>query len=492
MFQQKKRLLLLLGSILLLGMLSISLSSYFVSKSSTRKLLVDSTLPLVGDTVYSEIQRDLLSPIFISSLMAHNTFVHDWAVSGEHDVTGMSRYLQSIMDEYGAFTSFFVSDQSHNYYHPSGILKQINVSEERDQWYFRFREQNKAYEINIDPDYANDDALAVFVNYRVVDEASKFLGVIGVGLAIDTLSALVADYSDTFNRVVYFVDASGEIQLSGVRQDGAATLSGIAGMSVIAAEILSNQEQGSYSYKGSAGKVYVNSRYIEQLGWFLIVEQNENLTQQPFTKALVFNLAMSLLIALVVLAIAHRVLSLYQKDLENSAFKDSLTGVYNRQSFEDMVEKAFNYRNRKTDATSILFLDIDHFKLINDNHGHQAGDRAICHVVETIQKALRTEDIVCRWGGEEFCVLLKNTTETEANIAAQKVCDLLRESPLQYQTTTINMTISIGVGEYSSGESSEDFFLRLDKALYIAKESGRDQVYSVVVEKLNTEHQKKS
>lgn len=492
MFQQKKRLLLLLGSILLLGMLGISLTSYFVSKSSSRKMLVDSTLPLVGDTVYSEIQRDLLSPIFISSLMAHNTFVHDWAVEGERDITGMSRYLQSIMDEYGAFTSFFVSDQSHNYYHPSGILKQVDVSEDRDQWYFNFRDQDKDYEINIDPDYANDDALAVFVNYRVVDEAGQFLGAIGVGLAIDTLSELLSDYSDTFNRVVYFADASGEIRLSGARQDGAVALADIPGMKTISAAILENKEQGSYSYKGQLGKVYLNSRYIEQLGWFLIVEQNENLTQQPFTKALVFNMGMSLLIALAVLAIAHKVLSLYQKDLENSAFRDSLTGAYNRQSFEELVEKAFNYRNRKTDATSILFLDIDHFKAINDNHGHHAGDRAICHVVETIRKALRTEDVVCRWGGEEFSVLLKNTTEIEAHTAAQKVCDLLRQSPLQYQSSSINMTISIGIAEYHSDDNIEGFFLRLDKALYIAKESGRDQVYSAVFEKLNNEHQSTS
>ena len=157
-------LLLLLVLLLGGGFASTSLVSYYTSREALRNNIINSELPLTSDTVYSEIQKDLVRPVLISSMMARDTFVRDWVVAGEQDPAQMTRYLQEIMSNYGAFTAFFVSDNTRLYYQAKGILKQVNENSARDQWYFHTRSMQAPYEINVDVDMANADRLAFFIN----------------------------------------------------------------------------------------------------------------------------------------------------------------------------------------------------------------------------------------------------------------------------------------------------------------------------------------
>ncbi|MBI5178262.1 MAG: GGDEF domain-containing protein, partial [Nitrospinae bacterium] len=118
---EKQRLVLLVSLALVSGFLVTSLASYYVSKSAMHDSIVKQALPLTSDNIYSEIQRDLLRPIFISSMMAQDTFLRDWALRGEKDVEAIVRYLTEVKNKYNTFTSFFVSERTRNYYHPTGI-----------------------------------------------------------------------------------------------------------------------------------------------------------------------------------------------------------------------------------------------------------------------------------------------------------------------------------------------------------------------------------
>lgn len=122
--------------ILLAGFVLSSLGSFWVSRENVRKTITDSALPLTSDNIYSEIQRDLLKPVFISSVMATDTFVRDWILSGEQDSSRIINYLSEIKSEYQTITAFLVSDLSRNYYHATQVLKQVDESEKRDEWNF--------------------------------------------------------------------------------------------------------------------------------------------------------------------------------------------------------------------------------------------------------------------------------------------------------------------------------------------------------------------
>lgn len=129
---EKYRLLFWIGSVLIIGFLATSLVAYWVSIKSIRENIGQQALPLTGDTIYSEIQRDMLRPVFISSLMAHDTFVRDWLIGGEKHPQRMARYLNEIKQKYGVVTSFMVSENSRRYYYADGILKKVKEKEHRD------------------------------------------------------------------------------------------------------------------------------------------------------------------------------------------------------------------------------------------------------------------------------------------------------------------------------------------------------------------------
>src|SRR4051812_15750307 len=150
------RLIPLVSILLITGFLATSLASYFVSKASVREG-IESGLPLTADNIYSEIQKDLLRPIFIASMMAHDTFLRDWVIAGEKEAGSVAKYLAEIKTKYDTVSSFYVSDRTRNYYFPDGVLKHISADDWRDVWYFRVRDMAEPYEINVDPDFANRD-----------------------------------------------------------------------------------------------------------------------------------------------------------------------------------------------------------------------------------------------------------------------------------------------------------------------------------------------
>lgn len=155
---------------------------------------------------------------------------------------------------------------------------------------------------------------------------------------------------------------------------------------------------------------------------------------------------------------------------------DELTGIYNRRKFLSELKLRFNELKRYKTTTSILMIDIDHFKNINDRFGHLTGDDVIRDVVNTCQKQLRDTDHLARFGGEEFVCLMPHTSIDEA----EKFANRLRESVMNQvilPDNETNLTISIGVSQlYETDHNEEDAIRRADNALYIAKDKGRNQV----------------
>src|SRR5690606_25371982 len=134
MYRRKFYFVVALIVLMVVGFMATSLTSYYVARDSITSQISEQTLPLTSDNIYSEIQRDLLRPVLISSLMATDTFLRGWALSGETDPEQIRRYLEEIQNRYDTITAFFVSDVTRNYYHPTGIVKQIDVNDPEDAW----------------------------------------------------------------------------------------------------------------------------------------------------------------------------------------------------------------------------------------------------------------------------------------------------------------------------------------------------------------------
>jgi diguanylate cyclase (GGDEF)-like protein/PAS domain S-box-containing protein len=171
-----------------------------------------------------------------------------------------------------------------------------------------------------------------------------------------------------------------------------------------------------------------------------------------------------------------------ERELERVAYQDSLTGLANRRYFLAEAERTAARADRHGQAVSLLLFDLDHFKRINDEHGHQAGDDVLCRVAERSRKSLRTEDMPARWGGEEFVVLLPLTALPQAMLVANRLRNAIGATPTPTAAGALQVTCSCGVAQRRGGEPIADLIARADAALYRAKDSGRNACVAATVD----------
>lgn len=476
LLSDKRKLIVLLSLLLSAGFMLTSVVSYFAAKASIRESIVLNELPLTSDNIYSEIQKDLVRPIFISSMMASDTFLRDWVLHGEKNTDQITKYLKEVKQRYSAFTSFFVSDKSRMYYHADGVLKAVREDNPRDAWYFRTRSLKELYEINVDPDLANRDALTIFINYRTFDYDGNFIGATGIGLTVDAVRKLIDDYQKRYDRNIYFVDDKGEFILYGSQAKNAgANIRNAPGLDAIAEKIIKNKE-GSYEYIRDGRRQLLNVRLVPELHWYLFVEKEEDQALLEIRKTLFLNLAICLLITAGVLLVTNLTINHYQRRLEEMATSDRLTGLANRQAFDVIAEHTFKEAARSGEPLSAMLIDIDLFKHVNDTYGHPVGDQIIQDVARVAKASLRDSDILCRWGGEEYLVLLKSCDAANAFALGEKIRQAIRGAGFNHDGILIPVTVSIGVAQLAAGEPVNQLISRTDSALYAAKAAGRDRV----------------
>ncbi len=172
-----------------------------------------------------------------------------------------------------------------------------------------------------------------------------------------------------------------------------------------------------------------------------------------------------------------------KNEMAERARRDPLTGLFNRRAFFEQAEKL----EAQGANFAILMIDIDHFKAINDNHGHLGGDRVLAHAARLIQGAFRTDDIACRYGGEEFCVLLRDCDRAQALQLAQGLVSRWAAEPLDVSDgRRVAVTTSVGVCARASGQPLLKTLQHADAALYSAKHQGRNRAVAHTEEVLST------
>jgi diguanylate cyclase (GGDEF)-like protein len=166
-----------------------------------------------------------------------------------------------------------------------------------------------------------------------------------------------------------------------------------------------------------------------------------------------------------------------QSDLREQAIRDPLTKLHNRHYLKETLSRELSRAMREKYPVSFLLLDIDHFKQVNDTYGHAAGDFVLRDLADHLAEFIRTGDIVCRYGGEEFLVVFPNTKEEDAFLIADRLRESIQESPIYVDHHMISITISAGISEFPAHGQYEALILKTaDKALYHAKHNGRNQI----------------
>ncbi len=154
---------------------------------------------------------------------------------------------------------------------------------------------------------------------------------------------------------------------------------------------------------------------------------------------------------------------------------DALTRLCNRKTFDEQLQRTSDLNSVFVQPACLILVDVDHFKFVNDNHGHPAGDEVLRRLSDCLVRTFRRrDDVVARFGGDEFAIILRDTKMHEAVLLCDRLLEGVRSMEIEHSGNTIRITTSIGIGEAIPGESQEKWLERADRALYEAKQRGRD------------------
>ncbi|MDR8014447.1 MAG: diguanylate cyclase [Pseudomonas sp.] len=194
---------------------------------------------------------------------------------------------------------------------------------------------------------------------------------------------------------------------------------------------------------------------------------------------IIANLGLASLAVMIFAHIYERSRILNERRLTEQATTDALTGLPNRLKLTEVFERERAHALRSGTPLALVFLDIDHFKQINDRFGHEVGDRALTHFATVLAQRLRINDLFCRLGGEEFAVLLPGSTAGQARDIADSLRARLAAEPLRVDGDALSMTLSAGVSSFRvDGQSLDELMLAADRRTYAAKRAGRNRVIS--------------
>ena len=166
-------------------------------------------------------------------------------------------------------------------------------------------------------------------------------------------------------------------------------------------------------------------------------------------------------------------IKLFEK-IQRQATTDGLTGLVNHKTFYEILEKELWRSRRYGGQISLIMVDIDNLKKINDAYGHRAGDKVIREISRRIKECIRQIDAAARYGGDEFAVILPNTSLSDATVVAERMVDIVARCPIGWKKDQILVSISIGLGQYDADANPEDITSRSDQALYTAKQAGKN------------------
>lgn len=476
LFPEKYRVVVWISLPLFAGFLAAGIGAYQLSRNAVQQTITTQVLPLASETAYAEIQAELARPALIAATMSTDSMVRDWLLDGEADSAPVIRYLAEVRQKHGALSAFLGSERTRKHYSAEGLRNPLQENEARDSWFFGARDAKTPLILDAGFDSADRNAMTIFVAQRILDKDGSFLGAIAIGFKSDRLARMIDSYPQRFNSRIHFIDAQRKmvpIGAAAVRD----TIDALPGLRDIAREVL---HKGStpvqLQYRREGVTTHVSSRFIPELGWHLLVEQDDQAGTAAAEQLLVLNLvigagATALLVVLLLLTVNR-----YHERLERMAGSDPLTGLLNRQAFDIVFRQAMLEADRTGRPLSGILFNVDFIKQVNAMHGNAVGDEVLRTIARIARGMLRESDVVTRWNGEEFFVLLKECRLEHAVVVAER----LRQEVDQHDFSSIipdgHVTISLGVAQHEVGETASALFAHADEALYKAKVNGRNRL----------------
>lgn len=475
LLKSKYKVVVLITVLLIFFSIILSVINYIVSLNSAQNQLKEQALPLSLDNIYTDIQKSIIQPYLVSSMMANDTFVQEWLINDEENEKRIVRYLEAIKNKYDMFNTFLVSDKTKNYYTQNGFIEKIDEKNESHKWYFNFKNIQDKHEINLDFNEHFSNNMIMFINYKIFDRDYHYLGATGIAIKISYIDDLLKSFRLKYKFIVTFFNKDGKVVLCEKQINTKTNLDDYEGLKTYKDLILSKKTNTiEYSYNGD--KHILNTKYIPELDLYLTIEANLSDFTKEVHNIFYLNLIGSISITFIISILVFLIIKNYSKKLEYLLIYDSLTAIPNRRIFEERLKTQILLKRRKDIQISLIFLDVDNFKKINDELGHQKGDLVLKRVANILNSNIRESDLIARWGGEEFIIALIDSSLEDSKTVCENLRKAIEEDEELIEVCSYNITASFGLTMIKKAETKEIALLRVDEAMYKSKNSGKNKI----------------
>ena len=470
----------LIISILLFLLSSVtSFVSYIVSLDSAKNQLKNHSLPLSVDNIYTDIQKHVIEPYLMASMMATDTFVKEWLEDKNKDEKKITNYLKAIetkYKKYNLYSSFIIDTKTNKYYKSKGLKKFLDKNNKNHLWYFNLLDNKKEHIIKFGfkTKLKGYNKIALFIDYKIYDKEYNVIGITGLSLEISYINEMLKKFRDKHMFNVYFFNKKGNIILS---ENSVKKVNIFTNKALLEnKEIILSGKTTSLEYIKNNENFLLKTKYITELDLYLLVEAKVDNFVKKVKNTFYINFAISLLLTIIIAYLIIVQIRRHNERLEELANKDSLTKIANRRSFNESFEYFYNISQRNEQNLCILFIDLDNFKIINDSLGHDVGDEVLVRCAQIFKSALRKSDLLARWGGEEFVIALINTKKEDVNNIGLKILKKLSKDEVLNNLLTKPLTASIGHSTLEKADTPNTLLNRADKAMYKAKQTGKNKI----------------
>ncbi len=436
---------------------------------------LENIVSLADSDISKYIENTMDKPVMVSKTMANDVFLKTW-LSHEPDnkqnqeyLDQLYSYLKAYQTKYQYSTVFCISEQTGNYYYQDGLNKTLSRNDAHDVWYYNFVNLGQEYDLEVDTNEKNQNTISIFVNFRVVDESGKLLGVIGVGFEVASFENVIKDYADTYDLAIYIINIrSAENSFKG-STDVFIEQAELAERTGIQDEIALNMSRESnlqWFTTGGARKCLI-TKFDDTLGWHLVLEKDTDSITRSFEQNIKSNIIFMLISLAACIFVTTSVVLIYNQRLIVAENTDELTGLANRKLFIKQYQTLLA-KNRGRKITMFMF-DIDNFKEVNDARGHVFGNAVLTMVGEMLRNAIDGKGTAARWGGDEFLGVLMVGQEEAVRLLNGFMEQLRNEE-------NYPVTVSIGLSEIAGKSNTDQMIKMVDEALYCSKKTGRNQI----------------
>ncbi|MBA6415890.1 GGDEF domain-containing protein [Colwellia sp. 6M3] len=453
---------------------TVILTSYFTLKdviNSHNKQVQSAVTPL-----FSLVTSEILRPLNVANFMAKNQFIIDYAEQAEIEKGYLVSYLEKIAKSYNMVA--FIALEKHDVMLNS-TGKETSLDGENVEWFHRLKNLPGEQFTDI----GNAEAPHLYFDNKIHNMDGDFIGFTGVALELSYFARKFQEYNDRFGFELYFVDSNNIITLSSNkmiksqshhRTDLITRLSDLPWyQSLIKNNAADNNLTSEVMYTTDEG-LLISQMPIQELNWRMFIVSPPASEQSAYWKIFIGRFMLFFIIVIVFYMALLTIINYLKSRLIKHAETDHLTQLPNRSH----VHWRFDEIVKNNENLCLVLADIDNFKNINDTYGHLVGDDVLRIISEQLSQTLRKIDVVGRWGGEEFVMVLPDTSAEQALIIVERIRKNIAAISFPISTTSgsFTTTISFGICELPiKSKAIEDYIKGADKALYQAKHNGRNQ-----------------